>query len=91
MGPSANRNICPENARVGEFRGNHAHSVGRYGLRIFHNMAPRKFPCRGISASNPSIPAEMEDFTGWTNGRNGAMADTVGAVRFNNFKVVGNL
>jgi hypothetical protein len=45
MGPSANINICSENAQVGEFRDNVAHSNGRYGLRIFHNMVPRKFPC----------------------------------------------
>jgi hypothetical protein len=45
MGPSANNAICPENDKVGVFRDNHAHSCGRYGLRIFHNMVPRKFPC----------------------------------------------
>jgi hypothetical protein len=45
IGPSSSTDVCPENMRVGEFRGNHAHSVGRYGLRIFHNMVPRKFPC----------------------------------------------
>jgi len=44
-GPSANTNICPENAEVGEFRDNVAHSMGRYGLRIFHEMVPRKYPC----------------------------------------------
>jgi hypothetical protein len=45
IGPSANTNRCPENARVGEFRDNHAHSMGRYGLRIFHNMVPRTYEC----------------------------------------------
>ena len=48
MGPSANTAVCPENAKVGQFSGNHAHSNGRYGLRIFHNMVPRKYPCRDI-------------------------------------------
>jgi hypothetical protein len=48
MGPSANTDICSENDRVGEFRDNHAHSCGRYGLRIFHNMVPRKYPCSPI-------------------------------------------
>jgi hypothetical protein len=91
MGPSATPGICPENSRVGEFRGNSAHSVGRYGLRIFHNMNPRKFPCHGISSSNPAIPAIMTDFTGWKNGRNGAIAGNVGAVVFDNFKVIDNL
>jgi hypothetical protein len=46
IGPSANTEICPENERVGRFDNNHAHSNGRYGLRIFHNMRPRKFPCK---------------------------------------------
>jgi hypothetical protein len=45
IGPSANMNICSENERVGIFRNNTAHSCGRYGLRIFHNMIPRQYPC----------------------------------------------
>ena len=49
IGPHANTNVCPENERVGTFRDNHAHSCGRYGLRIFHNMEPRKFPCKGVT------------------------------------------
>jgi len=91
MGPSANVNICSENSRVGEFRDNHAHSNGRYGLRIFHNMVPRKFPCKGISASNPSITANFNGLTSWKNHRNGAIAERVGDVRFNNFKTADNI
>jgi hypothetical protein len=49
MGPSADSAVCPENAKVGIFEGNHAHSCGRYGLRIFHNMVPRKYPCEPIT------------------------------------------
>lgn len=45
MGPSASSNICPTSNRVGIFHSNHAHSVGRYGLRIFHEMTPRKHAC----------------------------------------------
>jgi hypothetical protein len=45
MGPNADNGVCPENDRVGEFSGNVAHSMGRYGLRIFHNMVPRTYPC----------------------------------------------
>lgn len=48
MGPSANENVCSEHDRVGLFRNNSAHSNGRYGLRIFHNMVPREFPCKPI-------------------------------------------
>lgn len=46
MGPSANTDICPEYARVGQFSNNAAHTTGRYGLRIFHVMEPRTHPCR---------------------------------------------
>ena len=92
MGPSANINICSENARVGEFRDNHAHSNGRYGLRIFHNMVPRKFPCKPINAeTNPSITANFNGLTSWKNNRNGATALRVGDIRFNNFKTADNL
>jgi len=47
-GPSADPNYCPINDKLGEFRGNHAHSMGRYGLRIFHGQVPRKYPCKPI-------------------------------------------
>jgi len=40
-GPSLDVNICPENSKLGEFRDNVAHSNGRYGLRIFHQLIPR--------------------------------------------------
>jgi len=92
--------ICPENTKLGEFTGNHAHSNGRYGLRLFHNLIPRKFPCKGISYDfnkpedpyhkNPLITANFVDFTGWKNGRNGAIAERVGDVRFINFKTTDN-
>jgi len=48
IGQNADTSICPENERVGEFRGNFAHSTGRYGLRLFHQMIPRKYPCRWV-------------------------------------------
>jgi len=91
IGPSADVSICPLNEKVGEFRGNHAHSVGRYGLRIFHFMSPRKFPCKDISLRNPALTANFYDFTGWKSNRNGAIASFVGDVRFHNFKVADNL
>ena len=101
IGPSANTDVCPENDRVGEFRGNHAHSCGRYGLRIFHNMVPRTYPCQAISYDvnntadpfwqNPLITANFYDLTSWKNGRNGAIAERVGDVRFHNFKTADNI
>lgn len=48
MGANADMTICPENAKVGQFVGNAAHSTGRYGLRLFHQMIPRKFPCKPV-------------------------------------------
>jgi len=101
MGPSANINICSKNERVGEFRNNSAHSNGRYGLRIFHNMVPREFPCKPIVRdftnetdpyhANRPIFANFNGFTGWKNNRNGAIAERAGAVQFRNFKVADNL
>jgi len=101
MGPSANTDICPEFGRVGEFKGNHAHSNGRYGLRIFHNMVPRTYPCQPITYdhekeddpwhNNPPITAKFSDLTSWKNGRNGAIAERVGDVRFLNFKTADNI
>ena len=101
IGPSASNEICPENEQVGIFRGNHAHSNGRYGLRIFHNMIPRTFPCKPIvyDSSNPADPfwqnpiitANFYDFVGWKNKRNGAIAEKVGDIRFHNFKTADNI
>lgn len=100
-GPSADPNYCPINDKLGEFRGNHAHSMGRYGLRIFHGQVPRKFPCRPITYDyenpddpyheNPLVTANYVDFTGWKCNRNGAITGKVGDVRLINFKVADNL
>lgn len=101
MGPSANTDICPENDRVGEFKDNVAHSVGRYGLRIFITMMPRTYPCKSYSYDlsnpedpywrNPQITANLERFVGWKCGRNGAIAETLGDVHLNNFKTADNI
>jgi len=101
MGPSANNDVCPENDKVGENINNTAHSMGRYGLRIFHNMVPRRFPCRSMPYDstnpddpywmNPAITANFDNFVGWKNNRNGAIAERVGDVHFNNFKTADNI
>jgi hypothetical protein len=65
MGPSYDPNICPENELVGEFSGNVAHSMGRYGLRIFHKLKPRQKPCEALSDTNLAIAAEFTDFTAY--------------------------
>lgn len=63
-------------------------------------MVPREFPCRPIvrdSANeadpyhaNRPITANFNNFTGWKCGRNGAIAEKVGVVKFNNFKTADN-
>jgi len=101
MGPSADLDVCPENEPVGIFRGNHAHSNGRYGLRIFHNMMPRTFPCKPIIYDhnnatdpywqNPSITANFYNVTAWKNKRNGVIFGKVGDVRVHDFKTADNI
>lgn len=100
IGPHANTNVCPENERVGIFANNHGHSCGRYGFRVFHNMEPRKYPCKPIVYDpnnatdpywkNPAITAHMWNSTFWKNGRNGAILELIGDVRLHNFKVADN-
>lgn len=100
-GPSTTNTRCPINEKLGEFRGNVAHSVPNYGLRIFHGHSPRTFPCSGISydadngladpyAANPLIQAYYEDFVGYKCGRNGVIAGNLGAVTLRNMKTVDN-
>ena len=101
MGPSADLNVCPENEPLGKFIGNHAHSNGRYGLRIFHAFTPRTYPCKPVSYDstnttdpywqNPLITANFYNLTSWKNKRNGAMVGYAGDVRFNYFKVADNI
>jgi hypothetical protein len=103
IGPSASSDICPIGFKLGEFKDNVAHSVGRYGLRIFHKHLPRTHPCRPVVFdeeafkagtnpyhSNPVIPAYYRDFIGYKCGRNGVIAEDLGAVRFINFKTIDN-
>lgn len=100
IGPSFDPNICPENSKLGEFRSNVAHSNGRYGLRIFHQLIPREKPCQGFSVNfssetnpfgnNAPIIAEFEDVTSYKNNRNGVITERTAAVRFNNFKTADN-
>ena len=104
IGPSASSDICPINFKLGEFRDNVAHSQGRYGLRIFHKHNPRTYPCKAVVFdeeayaagtdpyhSNPVIPAYYENFIAYKNGRNGVIAEDIGAVRFVNFKTADNI
>lgn len=99
-GPSADPNVCPENAKLGEFSDNVAHSNGRYGLRIFHNFLPRTRPCEPMVydasdpgnpyPANPPVTAQFRNLLSYKNGRNGAIAERVGAVQFHDFKTADN-
>jgi hypothetical protein len=91
---------CPENSKVGLFINNTAHSNGKYGLRIFHKMMPRKNPCRpiifdGKNRKNPFWKNPLQEFrflnlTAWKNARNGAIAEEIADVKFFNFKTADN-
>ena len=53
-------------------------------------MVPRTYPCKPLTAdpstpndpyhNNPVIPSLFYRFTGYKNGRNGAIAERIGAV-----------
>ena len=100
MGPSAHLNVCSINDKVGQFNNNHAHSNGRYGLRIFHRMVPQTYPClpivvdttkEDIYEANKPLTANFNNLTSWKNGRTGVIAEHIGDVRFNNFKLADNM
>ena len=104
VGPSYDPNICPEYVKLGEFRDNTAHSTKKYGLRIFHALIPRTYPCAASPYDpdyeengyddpywqNPKIPAIFENLVAWKCGRNGAISERTGAVQFHDFKVADN-
>ena len=76
-GPSYDPNIRPTQSNLGEFRNNVAHSVGNYGLRIFHGHSP------------PEI-AYYEDHLSYRCGKNGVMGGDLGLVVFRNITVADN-
>ena len=67
-GPSYTSDICPQNALMGKFYNNTAHSVGWYGLWIFQHYMPK---AGGYCGSSVDEPARFEKFTGWNNLRGG--------------------
>lgn len=48
IGPSFDKHVCGINDKLGRFTNNTAHSVHKYGLRIFHGLIPRTYPCKPV-------------------------------------------
>jgi len=67
-GMSETDSICIRGTKLGSFRGNVAHSTWRYGLRIYPELIPRRFPCLPNDFdTNPGIEAVFEDFLTYKN------------------------
>ena len=77
MGPSYDPNIKPTKSKLGEFRNNVAHSVGNYGLRIFHGHQPPQ-------------TAFYEDHISYHCGKKGVMGGDYGMVTLRNITVADN-
>lgn len=73
--------------QLGKFDGNVAHSNGKYGLRLFHSHLPRAKPCNGGSAV---VEVYYQNYLGYRNSRAGIIAETIGAVIFENIKTADN-
>ena len=88
--------MCIHGMELGEFTDNVTHSIGRYGLRVFHVLVPRTIPCQSYYdgsaadpwATNPAVTANFNGLISYKCGRSGAISEDTGDVRFNNFKVV---
>jgi len=46
-GPSFSKEICPQHESLGSFKNNKAHSMGRFGLRLFR-MVSLENPCGNV-------------------------------------------
>ena len=104
-GPSASTDVCPKKSKAGLFINNTAHSAGWYGLRVFHEMTPLTYPCMPLVYDssylknnktdpywkNPPILTNVDNFSGWKCGSNGAIAERMGNVHWNNFKTADNI
>jgi hypothetical protein len=93
--------LCNEGEPLGEFSNNEAHSNRDYGLRVFHSLISREYPCEPVVYDstneedpfheNPIITNTFKGFLAWRNGKVGAIATQVGDVRFVGFTVVENV
>ncbi|XP_063605340.1 fibrocystin-L-like [Penaeus indicus] len=85
-GPSATNSICQNNAPIGEFSSNTAHSMGRYGLWVFSmdGYFPKDNGCWGNN-----VVAKWDGLTTWRNER-GAEIVFGGQLQFHNFVALDN-
>ena len=67
-GPSHTTDICPQNALLGEFFNNTAHSTGWYGLWIFEHYFPK---VGGTCGSVVDEPAVFQNLVAWNCLRGG--------------------
>lgn len=95
-GPSSTSTVWPVYMELGQFQDNTAHSVFKYGLRIFHKFYPSSTPGDPIvdylkanrwDVPNTPVTATFERFTAWKCQRDGAIAEEIGDVRFKDFKI----
>jgi hypothetical protein len=69
-----------------------SHSNGRYGLRLFHGLFPKTYPCKGLDyTDNPPVSAVFENHLSYKNKRNGMISEDIGAVQFHNFTTADNI
>ena len=99
-GPSATATVFPEFMALGQFQDNTAHSVFKYGLRIFHRFFPSLLSQPPIAdysqanwwnVTNVPVPALLERFTAWKCQFDGAIGEDLGDIRFIDFKLADNI
>ncbi|XP_064089363.1 fibrocystin-L-like [Macrobrachium nipponense] len=85
-GPSATTSYCQNNAVMGEFTNNTAHSIGRYGLWVFSmdGYFPKTRACGGSD-----LVAKWHNFTVWRCDR-GAEVVFGGNLQFHGFVTLDN-
>jgi plastocyanin len=83
-GPSFTTSVCPNQAPLGEFRDNVAHTNAEFGFRIWEKYLPRD-RCWGND-----IDANFYNLVSYANGIHGVELSVVGHVRLIGFKVADN-
>jgi hypothetical protein len=83
---------CPRDMPLGSFKNNWSHSNGQYGIRIFPEFNPKSKPCQAVDNNNVvTVQAVLSDVTVYRNKERGVIAERLGNVMFQNFKVADNI